>query len=136
MFFSASRRLRPLSRPSCARTKRRISAASVQAYCLSAQPIALRMKNSWSSRLRSMHAYSRSRFVRSLKVIWQMMAVQRFHRFSAPLHRRMRTVIVRGQAASSGPIRWMATASTKSHHAPSTIICSYMGSAPSVWNRR
>ena len=48
-FFSASRFESGLSSFSCSRTYRRISPGSVQAYCRSAQPMALRRKNSFEA---------------------------------------------------------------------------------------
>ena len=56
MFFSASRRDNGERRSPRAETKRLTSAGSVRAYCRSAQPMALRIKKSRSSRLASMHA--------------------------------------------------------------------------------
>jgi len=48
-FFRASRAERPLRRERFASTYRMTSSGSVQAYCRSAQPMALRRKNSLES---------------------------------------------------------------------------------------
>jgi hypothetical protein len=70
-----------------------------------------------------------------LKVSWQRMALRRFQRSSERLQASISLRISRGKRRRSVPRRWEAMASTRSHHAPVTIISSYIGRAAMSWNR-
>jgi hypothetical protein len=63
------------------------------------------------------------------------MALRRFQRSSERLHASISLRISRGKRRSSAPRRWEAIPSTRSHHAPVTIISSYIGSAAMSWKR-
>src|SRR4030095_11269278 len=89
MVLSASRALSPLNRSRLAFTYRLTSPGSVHASWRSAQPIALRMKNSLSPRFGSMQSYSSVKSVSRLNPSWQRIAARRFHIFWSRRARRI-----------------------------------------------
>ena len=72
----------------------------------------------------------------SLAPIWQMIAVRRRQRSPSAAQLSMIGVTGRGRRARIGPILRMASSSTWSHHAPLTIISSYIGTRSGSCHRR
>ena len=71
----------------------------------------------------------------SLNVTWQRIALRLFQRFSDRLHARIAFRIGPGSFRRISPSRCVARASTRSHHAPVTIISSYIGRADVMYWR-
>ena len=131
--LSASRRESPLSRSAWVPTKVRTHAGSVRACCRSAQPSALRTKNSRpyavSSRLATSTRSSRSVSVCSRCRSCASIAVRRTHRLSGSTdHRSMTGVASARWSRRTCPTRCAAISSTTSHQAPVRTSCSSSGS--------
>jgi hypothetical protein len=134
--LSASRTESGARRARCASTYFTIGRASVHAYDRSAQPIALLRKNSFDPSDGSMQAKRKPRSVSALKVFWQRIAERRFQRSPERLHARIARRIGAGSWRKISPSLFVASASTRSHHAPVTIVSSYSGRDAIVWKSR
>ena len=76
---------------------------------------------------RSQASKSRPASVACLCPICPMIAERRSHMSGSSIHALTFAVVLSRWLSKTCPTRWIAMASTKSHHAPSTIILRYSG---------